>query len=148
MDTTTHTTTNTVKAEALRAAARFIEANPHLPVAYVVSHYKTVQLDYFLFIDFEELAEQKSVAAEIIRSIGGKWDKQELGDRFVYTTTVNGLKINISVTRDAVCERVVTGTETVTIPATDAVEAQPERTEVRDIVEWRCLPLLAEDGAA
>ena len=55
-----------------------------------------------------------------------------------------GLKLTIAVKRDAVCTRRVVGTETVTLPA---VEAQAERTEEREVIEWDCEPLLSKASA-
>jgi hypothetical protein len=42
--------------------------------------------------------------------------------------------------RHVVCERIVTGTETVEVPDPDA----PRVTVERDTVEWKCGPILAE----
>jgi len=87
---------------------------------------------------------QKETAAEIVRTIGGKWDKgrRHGGDLFDFTKDYGGgVLAEVIVDRSEVCERVVTGTETVTLPA---IEAQPERIEEREIIEWRCEPLLTE----
>ncbi|WP_435744994.1 hypothetical protein [Nocardioides sp. SYSU DS0663] len=149
--TETSTTTAT-QAQALLAAAEFIDAHPDLPAPYVTSFNRgEVDLNYYLHINARgTLAEQKATAAAIVRAVGGDWEKQPWGEEFRFKTTRGPLTFDIQVQRDAVCERVVVGTETVTLPATDAqvIEAQPERTEVREVVEWRCAPLLADDAPA
>lgn len=62
------------------------------------------------------------------------------------------LRVLIQADRDEVCERVVTGTETVTksVPDPAALAAVPtvEVTETVDTYEWVCRPLLADDSAA
>lgn len=95
---------------------------------------------------------QKETAAAVVRSYGGRWDKG-IRQRNVYLDFVKdyggGVRAEIVVDRPEVCERVVVDTVTVTIPASEAqvIEAQPERTETREIVEWRCTSLLADDTA-
>lgn len=142
----TNTTTIT-QVDALRAATDFIAAHPHLPAPYVSSFNRgEVDLNYYLQIrNPGDLAEQKDVAAAIVRAVGGDWDKEPWGDQFRFTATRGPLKFDVQVKREAVCERIVVGTETVTLPATEAqvIDAQPERVEQREVVEWRCLPLLA-----
>lgn len=90
--------------------------------------------------------DQKTSAARIIKAFGGKWDKDfdwpEGQDRADFVQRRDGIVLRIVVERTAVCERVVTGVETITVPA---VEAMAERTEDREIVEWRCEPLLSEE---
>lgn len=78
------------------------------------------------------------------RAIGGKWDKGGYGSTFQlsrYAGWNDCLTVTISSDRGEVCKRVVVGTETKTIPA---VEAQPERTEVVEKVEWVCGDLLTD----
>lgn len=59
-----------------------------------------------------------------------------------------GLRITIGTLRDTVCERVVTGTETVVeqVPDPNYVAAAPtvEVTRVVEQVRWDCHPLLAD----
>lgn len=127
---------------ALSEAAALLASLPSaLPDPYVTAgSWGYADVNWQLMLDTNDTGEQKRMASEVIRSIGGKWDKVP-GDTFQFTRALGGLRLKVSVEREAVCERVVTGTEAVTIPA---VEAQPERTEVRETVEWRCEPLLAE----
>jgi hypothetical protein len=86
---------------------------------------------------------QRDAAQRILRAIGGKWAKNPWDDRFDFKQPNYRPGVNLAVYthRDQVCERRVVGTEEVTVPA---VEAQPERTETREVVEWDCSPVLSE----
>lgn len=85
---------------------------------------------------------QRAVTKKLIRAIGGTWKKGGYGDTMSLTRTFeDGLTVRVQGERTMMCEKVVTGTETVEIPA---VEAQPARTEEREIVEWDCGTLLPE----
>ncbi len=84
-----------------------------------------------------------AMVAAIRRAVGGTWTKREQksvsgADELVFEREGFG----VTVGREAVCTRRVVGTEEVTIPA---VEAKPARTEVREIVEWDCHPILADE---
>lgn len=151
-DTTSATqNTNADQAAALREAADFIAAHPDLPPAYVAHFGKgRAHMNYYLHINgTHDLEEQKADAAAIVRAAGGDWKKRPYNEsEFRYTTQRGLLDFDVQVKRDAVCERIVVGTEEVTIPASEAVEALPERVEVREVVEWRCLPLLADEAVA
>lgn len=136
-------------SEALRQAADLLEQHPQLPKAYVTAlTYSTgevsVEVHWQLLIhDDLDVRGQKAAAAEIVRTLGGTWDKRDNGSSSMsYRQQHDPLTLSITVTREAVCERVVVGTETVTVPA---VEAQPERTEEREVVRWECRPLLADE---
>src|SRR5690606_12235427 len=99
-------------------------AHPDLPAPMVSIYRQTPELgDMDWFLDGDG-AEQKATAARIIRAIGGKWDKAPFGDTMRFNQERDGLRLCVSAERTAVCERVVIGVETVTLPA---VEAQPER---------------------
>lgn len=148
----TETSTTSTQHEALRTIADLLAQHPDLPGPYITcgaynngtGHY-WADVSWQLLNDPLDEAGQKVAAQEIVRSLGGQWSKVDHGDRMVFRQERDALQLDIVVVREAVCDRVVTGTETVTIPA---VEAQPERTEVREIVEWRCQPLLADTASA
>lgn len=93
--------------------------------------------------------ESPAIMAELRRAIGGMWKKEANDYRFSLTRDFHQSGVNLSIviasSRESVCTRVVTGTETVVIPA---VEAQPERVEERDKTEWRCSPILDDDDPA
>lgn len=132
--------------EALSLAAQILDDHPDLPSPCVwgYSSSQTVELEWQIHRD--DHAEQKATARKIARAVGGKWDKNAYTDTFYLEQKRGALTLRIVAAREAVCERVVVGTETVTIPATEAqvIDAQPSRTEEREVVEWRCEPLLAE----
>lgn len=141
-------TTNTSTAQALRAAADFIAQHADLPLPYVTTYRDgQISMAYYLTINgFGGPEKQRSAAQAIIRAVGGRWDKNPNDhDEMNFRAERGALQFHVQIAREAVCERIVTGTETVTIPA---VEAQPARTEVVETVEWRCLPLLADEEAA
>ena len=137
--------------EALRQAADILAAHPGLPSPYLTaSSYGDdsfyVHLTWQLMNQYDRsLAAQKAAVQQIVRAIGGKWDKVELGDTFHFRQTIGAVELDAYADREAVCERIVTGTETVTIAARPA---EPERVEEREIVEWRCEPILAEAVAS
>lgn len=55
-----------------------------------------------------------------------------------------GVKLSYQAQRDQICERVVTGVEVVEVPDPDAPLVKVER----EVVEWRCAPILIEQGSA
>lgn len=132
-------------SDTLRAAADLVAQYPDLPPPMVTAYpHRPDVADIDWFLQDEDAADQKSTAVEIIRRLGGRWEKISSLVSMRFLQERDGFNLNVSVERSAVCERVVVGTEPVTIPA---VEAQPERVEQREIVEWRCEPVLAEASA-
>jgi hypothetical protein len=90
--------------------------------------------------------EQPAAARDLMRALGGGTYAKEASGSGSYLTlegACGGVPVRIYVARDAVCERVVVGEEKVQVPAQPA---QPARVEVREIVEWRCHPLLEAAG--
>lgn len=121
-----------------------LNQHPNLPPAYI-AHFShgVIDANWYLHIHGIGADAQRAAARNVITTIGGKWDKAPSGDRMRYTQKrPNGITLDVVVTREAVCERVVVGTETKTIPAQPAAEATPERTETVEVVEWRCSSLL------
>ena len=95
---------------------------------------------------------QAAAAAKLRRALGGgHWDKQETGSYLYLRGMCAGLPIQLWLDRDAVCERVVIGTEKITevIPAVTEEDLRPEQTITRTVehVEWICSPLLGADNA-
>lgn len=135
-------TVTTALSTGLREAADLLDQHPDLPQTYITVGSWGVTVSWQLTIEYpDDLPAQKAELARIVRTIGGKWDKAQFGDTFHFRRTYGLLKLDAYVDRPAVCERVVTGTTTVTIPAK---AAEPERTETVETVEWRCQPLLAD----
>lgn len=127
-------------SETLRAVAELIDLHSDLPTPYVVVHSSgsasaTWGLSYGL-----DRADQPAEAARIIKAIGGTWvkDFEWDHDRADFHQTRDGIELRIVLERSAVCERIVTGSQVVTIPAQD------ERVETVETVEWRCMPLLSD----
>lgn len=140
MTDTSSTTDRPSQAHQLRILADLLDAHPGLPTPFICAYTNgTVEAAFQLMNSTETKDDQRAVAIQIRRSLGGEWTKEVWGDRFDLVSERDGIKLAIFTQRDQVCERIVTGTETVTIPA---VEARPARTEEREVVEWRCEPLL------
>lgn len=138
-------TTNTAAVATLDRIRELLTQNPSLPTPYIALYDHrpdTADLNWYLHINGKGDAEtQKTLARSIIRGLGGKWSKT-VGDNDVsFEQERDGLSLQVMVIREAVCTRRVVGVETVTIAA---VEAQPERTVEREVVEWDCAPLLAD----
>lgn len=114
------------------------------------SHNGNVYATWYLFGSGYEgdPEKQRTLAVQIIRAIGGHWDKADKGFFHFTHQVAPGVILEVIVEREAVCRRVVTGTREVTrtIPA---IEAQPERevTETVEDVEWECEPVLPEVSA-
>ena len=147
MSTQQTTTANAAMRESLTKIADLLAQHPDLPPPCVTIYGHLPEqpdLQWYLHINNKgDEAFQREAAQQIIRTIGGTWDKEPRGDRFDFTATRDDMNLQIAVKREAVCVRRVVGTETVTVPA---VDAQPERTEVREVVEWDCEPVLAAVG--
>lgn len=128
-------TTTNITAAALRRAADLIEEHPDLPHPVITSYSAgNVEIDWMIHRDDN----QRGLMKQIRQSLGGVWEKVPAGQYYMLRQDREDVRLTITTDREQVCERVVVGTETVTIPA---VEAQSERTEVREIVEWRCEPV-------
>ena len=91
--------------------------------------------------------DQKAWMAAIARIIPGPWEKKITEHQFLLNGRLDGLHLTAIAWRKDVCERVVTGVETVTrtVPDPDALAAVPtvEVTETVEHVRWECPPLLA-----
>lgn len=145
-------TTQTV-SQNLRVVADLIEAHPDLPHPYITAYVVDDQVEakWYLHIDADirgDLAAQKAAAVRLVTTLGGKWDKGERDDVYALDQVRGGVKLHIEVNRAAVCERVVTGTREVTVPAKPASRAEPERVETVEDVKWICSSLLAEAVSA
>lgn len=141
----TTTAAAAMAANTMTRIAALLETHPDLPAPYIALYDHTphtADLKWYLHINGKGAAEtQRKIAVCIIRTLGGKWDKG-IDDRAVdFTQERDGLELQVTVVREAVCTRRVVGTETVIIPA---VEATPEQTVEREVVEWDCAPVLAE----
>jgi hypothetical protein len=112
----------------------FLRTHPDLPIGFVSG-----RCCYLLPPSNDDGDIDVSAVAAVVRTMkdGGKVDKRSWDDSMTYSRTLgHKAKLEMTVSRKAVCERIVTGTETVTIPAV------AERVETREIVEWECAPVL------
>lgn len=81
--------------------------------------------------------------AAIVRAVGGRWEKDGDEDRFELRQQIApGAVVRLISDRESVCERVVTGTTTVTEPDPNAPMVEREV----ETYEWRCGSLLAAAG--
>lgn len=130
------------QAAGLRQLADMIEAHPEIDAYYLRSKAVHNALTVWLPDDAEDLA----AIARAALAHGAKVDK-DIGDQ-LYTVVVSfgPIRARAMAMRDQVCERVVVGTEEVTetVKDPDALAKVPEIevTEEREIIEWRCTPLL------
>lgn len=124
---------NETTADALRTLADLLEANPDLMDK--VGHMR-------LLVPVRSPDEMARYAS----MIGGHRRKTDTGTYFGVKRVI-GPRVSIEVfgAHYEMCTRKVVGTETVELPA---VEAQPARTEVREIVEWVCPPVLDRTEAS
>lgn len=117
------------RANGLRALADLIEAKPEL----AGSQYVDIRLDLWID-DADELA-------RLTRQVGGARSKVDLGSLLTVRRDFGaGVFLDLNAERDQVCEAVVVGTETVEVP--DPAVVVPTITVERDIVEWKCSPIL------
>lgn len=117
-------------ADGLRALADLVEPHPEIEERIRVGGGVSA---IFMATTPDELA-------TFSRVIGGA-RRKDASDDFVRVIRDlgGGVAIRVIGDREQVCTRRVVGTETVEVPA---VEAQEARTEVREIVEWDCAPVL------
>lgn len=75
----------------------------------------------------------------LARAIGGKWEKDPYGSLFTLKQEVRrGVVVELTTSREAVCEQVVVGEETVEVPDPELVAEVPTVTITRPVTEWRC----------
>jgi hypothetical protein len=135
--------------DGLRALADILESNPEVPLPWTgASEYSEIAISDFLHV--ENPREALAAAARAFRGV--KWDKgvredATYGNYFDLTGRLHGLYVRLTANRDAVCERVVTGTrevtETVKDPEALAAVPEIEVTRVVEDVQWACGSVLA-----
>lgn len=137
------------QAAGLRALADMIELHPQLAEAlrYTIDKVN-VPIGHVV-------GDVRAAMADFVRAgaRSGATVTKEQDDTWSGVTLLWGpVGIHVYAARAAVCERVVTGVETVTktVPDPEALAAVPtvEVTEEVEQVEWRCHPLLADEGQA
>lgn len=113
------------EATRLRELADFVEAHPDFPLR-LEGRAEWSQI-YIGCTDAAEMVANRRV-------IGGSWAKQVTDTTFFLDGKLGLSHIRLYTARDAVCERVVTGTEIKLVPDPDAPKIEKEV----EIVEWIC----------
>lgn len=128
--------TNDEYVASLREMADWYEAHPGMPIPEAEFNCFNVRMD-------EET--DKDAAQRIVR-VAAPCKKSYDDTLFSIRKTFGSLTLRYIFMRNEVCERVVIATEEV---PERVIPAEPERVEpahVKEIVEWRCEPLLAENA--
>lgn len=130
-------------AAGLRAYADLLDNDPSVPIS--------ANLSLGLFVHAGEDVDEKQVTRQLLRTLGGgHWDKGAYDNYLIFRGWLHGVPVDVWVSRQAVCERVVTGTREVTelLPVgEDTRPVQPITRTVED-VQWICSPLLADEQSA
>jgi hypothetical protein len=122
---------------SLRQLANILEENPKLKLP------DLGQYDWspIYFWDHEGSDSAKASAARFSRAIPGKVEKDIAHGSFYLNGRVGSLYVRMCLAREAICQKIVVGKETVTtrqlkedLPS----EAYHDVIEERDIVEWVC----------
>lgn len=127
-------------ATTLRAIAAWLESHPEIK-PYSIAMYPAywghgpIEVDVYDFADGGDLA-------TTARTLGGRWDK-EAGELYKLRQEIApGAVVVLAANRSTVCERVVTGTTTVTEPDPEALAQVPTVTREVETYDWVCAPLL------
>lgn len=129
-------------AKEYREAAKWLEQNPDVPV----DEWEHPRITTYASWHTDPDTDEKGVLRRAAKAMG-KGKKSYSDTQITLESELpHGGVYQIVASREKTCERVQVGTETVTIPAVEAREAQPERTEERPKFEWRCEPLLEPDA--
>lgn len=134
--------------EGLRALADLFEANPELAEHFRYSDaFSKIHLPVNHHDDPRASMAAwaragKALGHPVAKDYDGQWGS-------VSVVLSDAVKVWAYAERAKVCTRVVTGTETVTVKVPDPSVEIPmvEVEHTREIVEWKCDPLLAEGGA-
>lgn len=134
-------------AADLRALADLAAADP-----FVAAMLTNLISDNSIFpvhsADYSHAHQQRDVMAEAIRrfkpAAAAPIRKEYPGDFFYAKVPMKAITLRLAEERAAVCERVVTGIETVTETVPDPEYIAPTVTVTREVetVEWRCGPVL------
>lgn len=133
-------------AAGFRALADLFQANPAL-----AEHARYAQFDKIM-VSANSEEQPAAVLAEFVRAAKARGFKiaKDGSDKWFHVGLTSGrVGLDVFAAREEVCERVVTGTETVTKtvkdPAILATVPDVEVTEEVEIVKWECKPLLAAE---
>lgn len=115
-------------SEAFRSIADLLDAQP-------------VLAEHVIAPSLGVWADTPEEFAELAQALGGQREKRSGTMLLTVERTFGRVSVEVCGHHEQVCRARVVGTETVEIPA---VEASPARTEIRDVVEWVCPPVLGE----
>ena len=122
--------------DRLRKLADLLEATPDLQLPFSVGE---DEIQFFPYGAAE--------TANTARLFPSGWSKNDPNESsldasyYILTGKWEGAIVTVLESRSSVCERVQTGTESVIVPA---VEAVPETVVERPVYEFKCEPLLAK----
>jgi hypothetical protein len=140
--TTTEKPLHIQQADGLRALADMIEQNP------AVAPMMLSTLPRML-VSVGHLGDPSEELLAFLRAGGSAARKNYDSDNWMAVDVDFGaVGLYVYTSRDQVCERVVTGTETVTKLVPDPAAPMVEVTEQVEQVEWRCSSLLAAEKAS
>lgn len=146
--TTTETVKHLERAACLRAQAQglirlaeMIEATPDLDACYIKPG-KPLELNAWYATSPADLA----AIARAGLANGATVEKSAESDIYALQISWGDVTALALAQRGEVCERVVTGTETVTRTVPDPTAPLVEVTETVEHVEWVCRPLLADQS--
>lgn len=133
-------------AAAFRELADFLDANPDLiGTRHAFNDIMVFPRDRDGVVAWARAAARFKPAA-VSKTHGEVWSRVNLG--FGGTGEYPPVRVRVTIEREEVCERVVTGIREVTemVPDPDHVAAAPlvEVTKTIEDVEWVCHPLLAD----
>jgi hypothetical protein len=127
--------------QGLRQLADILDNNPELPLPY---HGSGAHLLWIQNYGKDVLA----TARLFTRLVPGTITKAPRGGDLDLNGNIAGLRVSMITARDAVCERIVTGTHEVDVAAKPAVKATKATTVVVEDVEWVCGSLLSDGVTA
>lgn len=129
--------------DGMLAVLAHLEANPTIPLPYLFTSVPG-RYDRALIV-YAQNAQQMATATRGLAR-GGRVTKRvrDDGERMYVTREFGAIQLAVTVDRSQVCERVVVGTETVTEEVPDPNAPKVKRPVTREIVEWKCEPILAE----
>lgn len=131
----------------LRALADVLDNHPEVPLPYEGTGASLGRRISFYYLSDEN---PRAALAAARRAFGVPMEKNDsMPDTFNLTGSLAGLHFTLTAYRNAVCERVVTGTREVEVtePDPEALAALPKvkRTVKVEDVKWVCSPLLGGD---
>jgi hypothetical protein len=127
----------------LRALADILEGNPELPLPWQGTPSSPLTFHY---LTGENPRRGMALAARVIPCKWAKSEQESQDGRLAWLNLdgqLHGLHIQLDAYRDAVCERVVTGTVDREVEKIITPAVTEKVTETVPVVEWRCGSIMA-----